>query len=198
MSSFFTIKEEKEGIFKEKGSRFVSRCYPVEDENEIKTILSGLRKEFYDAGHHCYAWVLGFSDQCVRANDDGEPNHSAGDPILGQIRSFDLTNTLVVVVRYFGGIKLDVSGLINAYKTAAQLALEKTEKIQLFEMQKFRLKFSYDDLSHVERITERLDVQVIARNYMDSCELIGKIKLHLLDSLLKEIKPLYKIQVEYA
>ncbi|MEQ9007162.1 MAG: YigZ family protein, partial [Ekhidna sp.] len=120
MSIYHTIKEKSEGLYKEKGSKYLAFAYPVKSEVEIKEIQESLRKEYYDARHHCFAWVLGMDDQSYRANDDGEPAHSAGDPILGQIRSFELTNVLVVVIRYFGGTKLGVGGLINAYKTATE------------------------------------------------------------------------------
>ena len=115
--SYKTIRKEAEGFYKEKGSKFIAKAYPAESIDQVNEILGELRKEFYDARHHCYAYILEPDASQYRANDDGEPNHSAGDPILGQIRSHELTNTLVVVIRYFGGTKLGVSGLINAYKT---------------------------------------------------------------------------------
>src|SRR5690606_7725476 len=118
-----TIAQPAEGLYKEKGSKFIALAYPVYTEEEIKDRLAELRKKYYDARHHCYAYMLGADKSRYRANDDGEPNHSAGDPILGQIRSADLSNVLVVVVRYFGGTKLGVSGLITAYKTATADAL---------------------------------------------------------------------------
>ena len=124
--SFLTIGQPAEGLYKEKGSKFIGLAFPVKTEDEVKERLEETRKTYYDARHHCYAYILGHEGTQFRANDDGEPNHSAGDPILGQIRSKELTNTLVIVVRYFGGTKLGVSGLINAYKTAAALALDNT------------------------------------------------------------------------
>jgi len=114
--TYFTIKHESEGFYKEKGSKFLAFAYPVQDEAAVKERTSELKKVYYDARHHCYAYILGHDGEQYRASDDGEPNHSAGDPILGQIKSNNLTNTLIVVVRYFGGTKLGISGLINAYK----------------------------------------------------------------------------------
>jgi putative IMPACT (imprinted ancient) family translation regulator len=110
--SYITIKSGVQGLYKEKGSKFLAFAYPVESEEEVKQRLLELRKAYYDARHHCYAYVLGAEKEKYRATDDGEPNHSAGDPILGQIRSRNLTNVLVVVVRYFGGVKLGVGGLV--------------------------------------------------------------------------------------
>ncbi|MCP4460188.1 MAG: YigZ family protein, partial [Cytophagales bacterium] len=140
---FFTIQSATSGEYKEKGSKFLAFAFSVSSEAEIKVHLDNLRKEYYDARHHCYAYVLGLENQSFRANDDGEPGHSAGDPILGQIRSFKLTNCLIVVVRYFGGTKLGVGGLVNAYKTAATGALSKSKKIEIIGRLKIDLKFDY-------------------------------------------------------
>src|SRR5689334_3258152 len=119
--SFLTIESVSEGIFKEKGSKFLAFAYPVSSESDIKLRLEELRKKYFDATHHCYAWMLGSDKKHFRAADDGEPNHSAGAPILGQIKSKNLTNVLVVVVRYFGGTKLGVGGLTQAYKAGAEV-----------------------------------------------------------------------------
>lgn len=121
--TYLTISDDSEGFYKEKGSKFLSFAFPVHHEEDIKEKLDILRKKYYDARHHCYAYVLGKDKEIFRANDDGEPNHSAGDPILGQIKSNQLTNILIVVVRYFGGVKLGVGGLISAYRTAAAEAI---------------------------------------------------------------------------
>lgn len=118
-----TIAAPAEGLYKEKGSKFISLAYPVQSEGQIKEIVAELKDKFYDARHHCYAWMLGADKKNFRANDDGEPSSTAGRPILGQIQSNDLTNILIVVIRYFGGTKLGVSGLINAYREAAADAL---------------------------------------------------------------------------
>src|SRR5690606_37233297 len=125
--TYLTLKQCSQGIYKEKGSKFLTFAYPVQEEQEIKEILEGLKKQYHDARHHCYAYILGKDGQDFRANDDAEPGHSAGTPILGQIRSNNLTNVLVVVVSYFGGIKLGVGGLITAYKTAAAQAIAANE-----------------------------------------------------------------------
>jgi uncharacterized YigZ family protein len=123
-NSYFTIKEASQGVFKDRGSKFLACAFTVIAENEIKEHLSALRKEHPSARHHCYAWRLGAGKEAWRANDDGEPSGTAGKPILGQIQSYDLTNVLIVVVRYFGGTLLGASGLINAYKSAAADAIK--------------------------------------------------------------------------
>jgi uncharacterized YigZ family protein len=122
-----TIGKESQGFFKDKGSKFYSFAYSVRNEDEVKEILARLRKEHHSARHHCYAWRLGTEEITFRANDDGEPSSTGGKPILGQLQSFNVTNTLIVVVRYFGGTLLGVSGLINAYRNAAADALKNAE-----------------------------------------------------------------------
>jgi uncharacterized YigZ family protein len=128
--SYRTIQAPTEGIYKEKGSKFLAFAYPVETEADVKGHLERIKKEYFDARHHCFAYMLGADRKKFRAFDDGEPNHSAGDPILGQIRSKNITNVLVIVVRYFGGTKLGVGGLISAYKTAAEDALNRAAVIE--------------------------------------------------------------------
>ena len=125
--TYRTIKRESEGYFRDRGSKFYAFAYPVETEDEVKEHLEELRKKYYDARHHCYAYQLGAEKTSYRINDDGEPSSSAGKPIFGRIQSHDLTNILIVVIRYFGGVKLGVPGLINAYKTAAEEAILKNK-----------------------------------------------------------------------
>ena len=146
MNTYYTIESRTEGLYKEKGSKFLAFAFPVSSEEDIKKFQEELRTKYYDARHHCFAWVLGLDNQRWRANDDGEPAHSAGDPILGQIRSFELTNVLIVVIRYFGGTKLGVGGLINAYKTASEEALTQAKKVEVFETKHLTVKFSYEDM----------------------------------------------------
>ena len=150
-------------------------AFPIRSGQEIKSNLADLRKEYHDARHHCYAWVRGLSDQKSRANDDGEPAHSAGMPILGQIKSSNLTNVLVVVVRYFGGTKLGVGGLTNAYKVAAADALQKGRKEVIYEVRNLTLDFEYDQISQVERLIDEYDLEV-TRIYGEKCQVKGSIK----------------------
>lgn len=176
MNAYRTITAPTEGIFKEKGSKFLAFAYPLSSENEAREKIEFLRKQFHDARHHCYAYMLGLKEQQWRANDDGEPGHSAGDPILGQIRSRGLTNCLVVVVRYFGGTKLGVGGLINAYKTAAEDALEKGKVITIYSKTRFNLKFPYPMTAEVERILNAFEIEYVEKSYTTDCKYTAYIK----------------------
>jgi len=144
---FQTIEKESQGYFKDKGSKFYAFAYPVKNEDEIKEILARLRKEHHSARHHCYAWRLGTENVTSRANDDGEPSSTAGKPILGQLQSFNVTNILIVVVRYFGGTLLGVSGLINAYRSAAADALKNADIKQKIIEKEITLDFTYHELA---------------------------------------------------
>ena len=175
MSEFFTIMKAEEGLYKEKGSKFLAFAFPVQTIEEVNEHLSSLRKTYHDARHHCYAYMLGMREQSFRANDDGEPNHSAGDPILGQIRSYELTNVLVVVVRYFGGTKLGVGGLIHAYKAATDDALQKVKKKLIFPTVEFSLRFSYQNTSDVERVLSEFDLRYKDKIFAEDCEFIADI-----------------------
>lgn len=180
--SYFTIEQVSEGFYKEKGSKFIALAYPVSSEEEIRERLEALRKEYYDARHHCYAYIYGHDSQHFRANDDGEPGHSAGDPILGQIKSRELTNTLVVVVRYFGGTKLGVGGLITAYKTAAAEALEANTIVEKDISEKLQFVFPYEEMNRVMKLVKDLDLKILNQGYEAQCTLdvdviVSKIEL---------------------
>lgn len=150
-----TIAGTAEGLYKEKGSRFIALAYPVRTEEEVKEIVADLKSRYYDARHHCYAYRLGADLKKFRANDDGEPSSTAGKPILGQIVSAGLTDILIVVVRYFGGIKLGVSGLINAYRAAAADALAQAVVVEKTVDEVFRISFSYAALNEVMRVDRK-------------------------------------------
>ena len=150
--TYLTIKSYSEGLYKEKGSRFISLAYPVSDQEEIKSILAQVKKEHHSARHHCYAWMLGHERNNYRVNDDGEPSGSAGKPIMGQINAFQVTNILIVVVRYFGGKLLGVSGLINAYRTAAESALVNNEILEHHVMDHYELTFPYSSINDVMKL----------------------------------------------
>lgn len=173
---YFTIEKQSEGLYKEKGSKFIAKAFPVNDEEEIKNILDDLRKEFHDARHHCYAWVLGPSGDRVRANDDGEPSSSAGKPILAQINSGNLTNILVVVIRYFGGTLLGVGGLINAYRSASHYALDNAKIIKQYLYSIFEVKFGYPEMNNVMRIIKEMNAVQLEQQFELSCSLKVKIK----------------------
>ncbi len=171
-----TIAVPAEGLYKEKGSKFISFAYPVQTEEQIKGIVAELKDKFYDARHHCYAWMLGAGKKNFRANDDGEPSSTAGRPILGQIQSNDLTNILIVVVRYFGGTKLGVSGLIHAYREAAADALNHAEIIEKTVDEQLRICFSYLVLNDVMKIIKEETPDVLERNFELQCEMLLSIR----------------------
>ncbi len=169
--SYLTIEKESESFYKEKGSKFIGLAFPVSSEEDVKVKLEQLRKEYYDARHHCYGYIYGHNGEHFRANDDGEPGHSAGDPILGQIKSRELTNTLVVVVRYFGGTKLGVSGLIGAYKTAAAEALDANEVVRKEISETFRFSFPYEEMNTVMKLVKDLRLRILDQGYEEQCTL---------------------------
>jgi uncharacterized YigZ family protein len=150
--TYKTIDAESKGLFKDRGSRFISIAFPVSSQEEIKSRLEALRKEYHDARHHCYAWVLSPDRQVWRVNDDGEPSGTAGRPIMGQLNSRELTNILVVVIRYFGGTLLGVSGLINAYRTAADDALSNARIVEKHVMENWLVTFPFVAMNDVMKV----------------------------------------------
>ena len=164
-----SIAAPSSGIYKEKGSKFLAFAYPVSTEEEIKTYLQALRKEYFDARHHCYAYRLGADGAAWRANDDGEPSSSGGKPILGQLLSFQLSDILVVVVRYFGGIKLGVSGLINAYRQATVDALEHSEFVPKYDECEALLHFPYAQMSAVMKALKPFPVRITDQQIDQEC-----------------------------
>lgn len=186
--SFRTILASSESLYKDSGSKFLAFAYPVRSEEDIKLKIEGLRKKYFDATHHCFAWVLGADKSRFRAVDDGEPNHSAGDPILGQIRSKELTNVLVVVVRYFGGTKLGVGGLIQAYKSATEEALNLAAIVEEDVTENFLIRYPYDETSEVMRLVKEFDTKILKQEYLEDCLLVIEVKLINKDSLLTKIE----------
>lgn len=175
--SYRTITAAARGQYREKGSRFLAFAYPVSDENAIKERVAHLEKKYFDARHHCFAWMLGAERKSFRAFDGGEPNHSAGEPILGQIRSRDLTDVLVVVVRYFGGVKLGVGGLMNAYKTAAADALAHAAIVQKDVMAEVEIAYAYEATPDVMRVVREFDLDIQAQDFKSECMLKAEYKL---------------------
>ena len=173
MDTYKTIAAPvEEVIFKEKSSKFLGYAFPVTSEEEIKAHLEAVKKAHFSARHWCYAWQLGYGrHQRYRANDDGEPNNTAGIPIYGQIQSFELTNVLVIVVRYFGGIKLGVGGLVQAYKTTAQLTLQETEIEEKLITEELVINFDYPLMNKVMRIVKEQNLTITAQHLTESCEL---------------------------
>ena len=186
--TYNSIAAQSEGLFKDNGSRFLAFAYPVESEAEVKEIVQRLRKEYHDARHHCYAYRLGLDGEPWRANDDGEPSGSAGRPILGQIDSAGLSDILVVVVRYFGGIKLGIPGLIRAYKTSAADALANARVIEKVAGRWYTLHFPYDDLPAVMKLAKDMDLPQRGQSFLSECTLEVRVRLSVEQDFLERIK----------
>jgi len=174
--TYKTIEKPCEGYFKDKGSKFFAYAFPVKNEEEVKEILTQLKKEHHSARHHCYAWRLGMENIRYRANDDGEPSSSAGKPILGQLLSFDVTNVLIVVVRYFGGTLLGVSGLINAYRTAASEALKNAVISTRLIENRYELHFTYSELNEVMHIIKQENLNITDTKFEEKCSLVFSVR----------------------
>jgi uncharacterized YigZ family protein len=198
VTSFATIKSASEGLYKEKGSKFIALAIPVMSVAEVDDHLSALRKKYHDARHHCYAYILKPEADVFRANDDGEPNHSAGDPILGQIRSFKLTNVLVIVVRYFGGTKLGVSGLINAYKTSTKNALENASIITRKVTMDVTLLFPYKSTNEVMKLLDEVEIKIGSQKFDNDCKIAGTIPVQNADLLKSKVELLNNLGMELS
>ena len=185
----------EEVLLKEKNSKFFGYAFPVTSEDDVKEILDRLRKEHFSARHWCYAYQIGTEKIQYRANDDGEPNNSAGMPIYGQIQSFEVTNVLVVVVRYFGGVKLGVGGLISAYKTAAQMALENATIVEKTINKHFIISFGYAHMNKVMRIIKEKNLQIVSQKMEMDCEIEISIRKKNVQNLLDTFESLYEIKL---
>ena len=177
MDTYLTISSPSEALYKDKGSKFYAFAYPVQTIEQIKEILAEKRKEYYDARHVCYAYMLGYERDVFRANDDGEPSGTAGRPILGQINSTNLTDILIIVVRYFGGTLLGTSGLIQAYKTSAAEAIAAATIEERIVEKTFVSKFGYQDLNAVMRIMKDFDLAIVNQIQEMDCTLYFRIRL---------------------
>jgi len=197
VDTFKTISKPSEGLFKDKGSKFMSFAFPVESEDEIRNIVQLLRKEHHSARHHCYAWRLGYDKSVFRANDDGEPSSTAGKPILGQIQSFDLTNILIVVVRYFGGTLLGVSGLINAYRNAAYDAIIQAEIIEKLVEKQLLIEFDYSVLNEVMKIFKEEKLTQNEPQFDLRCQLKTQIRLKDLNRIEEGLKKVEGLKISY-
>jgi uncharacterized YigZ family protein len=185
----------EEVLYKEKNSKFFGYAFPVTSEEEIKEILERLRKEHFSARHWCYAYQIGTEKIQYRANDDGEPNNSAGMPIYGQIQSFEVTNVLIVVVRYFGGVKLGVGGLISAYKIVAQMALENSEIVERTIDKHFIISFGYANMNKVMRIIKEKNLQIVSQKMEMDCEIEIATRKKNVQNLLDTFENLYEIKL---
>ena len=186
----------EETLFKEKGSKFFGYAFPVSSEEDVKERLEELRKKHHAARHFCYAYQLGIEKIRFRANDDGEPNNSAGMPIYGQIQSFEVTNILIVSVRYFGGTKLGVGGLITAYKTCAQMALEVSDIVKKTINIEYMLTFNYDLMNSVMRIIKEKNIEIVNQKLEMDCQYIISVRKNDSEAIFTIFDNLYKVAVK--
>lgn len=194
--SYQTIKSTAEGLFKDKGSKFIAKAYPVDDVGQCREIIGKLKKEYYDARHHCYAYRINPMKEQIRFNDDGEPSGTAGKPILNQIYSYDLFNIMVVVIRYFGGTKLGVSGLINAYKTATREALSEAETITAFITSDMELHFDYILMNGVMRIIKEEKLKIKGQFYDKNNVILLTVKKSLVPKIKMKFENLRGIGIK--
>ncbi|MEZ4779628.1 MAG: YigZ family protein [Flavobacteriaceae bacterium] len=190
------LKPAPEVLFKDRGSKFYGYAFPIASEEEIKELLEILKKQHHTARHWCYAWQLGSYYEHYRANDDGEPSNSAGMPIYGQLQSFEVTNTLVVVVRYFGGTKLGVGGLIQAYKTAAQMALEGATIVEKTIDEVFQITFEYPEMNTVMRMIKDENLEIVSQKLEMQCELNIAVRKKEAEKIFELFKNTYKIAIK--
>ena len=193
MDEYQTLQEPSEGLYKEKGSRFIAIALPVGSVQEVKQHLERLRKTYHDARHHCYAYRLGEEPYEIRYNDDGEPAGTAGKPIYGQIQSFDLTNLLIVVVRYFGGIKLGTGGLIQAYKTAARDAILQGKIVKKVWTSRVLISFKYEQLNQVMTVIKEESLTPVTQDFMLECKITLEIRKSRVEIFLQRLKNLENV-----
>ncbi len=195
--SYRTVKYKSEGLYKDKGSKFISYVFPVKNEEEIKLFLDELKKKHYDARHHCYAWAQGPTRDAYRIKDDGEPSGTAGKPIYGQILSHDITNVLIVVVRYFGGTKLGVRGLINAYKAAAADALQNNTILEMLIREVYELHFEYPMMNQVMKVLKDYGLNQISHDFAMSCKLSFEVRRNKADEVKNIFESIYGVTISY-
>ncbi len=186
----------EEVLFKDRNSKFFGYAFPISSEEETKQIIETLKKQHHSARHWCYAWQTGTENIRYRTNDDGEPSNSAGQPIYGQIQSFDVTNVLLIVVRYFGGVKLGVGGLINAYRTAAQLALEASEIVEKTINVNYLIAFEYKDINKVMRIIKENNLTITNQELELDCKIYISVRKKIVNKIKEVFSPLYEIKIE--
>ena len=186
-----------EGLYKEKGSKFIASAFTVMSENEVKKALVEVKKKYFDARHHCYAYMIGPDKACFRSSDDGEPSGTAGKPILNQILSKDVTNVCVIVVRYFGGIKLGVSGLINAYKTAAREALDNAQIVEKTVNEVYSLEFPYTLMNDVMRVMKEENLEQLNPRFDMDCYLEFSTRKNEAERIVTKFKNIFGLTVTF-
>lgn len=196
--TYKTIAAPSEGTYRDRGSRFIGYAYPVTSTDEIANIISSLKKEHHSARHHCYAWRIGPQGDSFRSNDDGEPSGTAGKPIMNQVLSAGLTNVLIVVVRYFGGTLLGVSGLINAYKSAAIACLSNAQVVEKQITEVYKLEFQYDAMNSVMKILKDYDLPQSNQKFELECELEFAVRKSEAESVIALLKQIQSVQVTWV
>ena len=196
MNSFLTIKNESQGLFKDKGSKFLSFAFPVDSVDSAMGHIDIIRRKYFDARHVCYAYMLGYGRDTYRVNDDGEPSGTAGRPILGQINSKSLTDVLIVVVRYFGGTLLGTSGLINAYKMAAFDAIENTQIVEIPIERRFTVACQYDNMNFIMRLIKDFDIKILSQQQTTDCRFILSCRQEFVDIVSERLKGNHLISFE--
>jgi len=194
--TYRTITSPVEGFFKDRGSKFISRAFPVASEKEVKDNLTKLRQEYYDARHHCYAYILGADKSAYRINDDGEPSGTAGKPIHGQLLSHDLTNILVVVIRYFGGTKLGIPGLINAYREATKDALNQADIIEKLVTETITISYDYPLMDVVMRFIKENNINILETQFEISCKVRLSVRKSKAAKTEESLKSIYGVKIE--
>ena len=196
ISKYRTISSQSEGLYKEKGSKFIGIAHKCYSEEEAKELLELWRKEHHQARHLCYAYRFGVDKSKYRANDDGEPGNSAGPPILGQIEAFDLSNVLIGVVRYYGGTKLGVGGLINAYRSAAKDAIENGQVVELEVYRWVKLGFDYNDMPHVMNLLKKNELTLKDKRFEEQCSITTNLLVQSADQIVAELKAFESMEIE--
>ena len=185
--TYRSIAAPSKGIYKELGSKFLAFAHPIETEEEAKNIIAALRKEYFDARHHCFAWRLGLTGEPYRFSDDGEPSSTAGRPIHGQLLSQELSDILVVVVRYFGGVKLGVPGLIRAYRTATQDALANATIMEKVAGEHFTIQFGYLQMNDVMKALKDMGITPLKQEFDLDCRMEVRVRLNQIEDFQKQL-----------
>ncbi len=194
--TYASIAGRSDGLFKDNGSRFIAQAYPVESEEEVKEIVGSLKKEYHDARHHCFAYRLGLDGSRWRANDDGEPSGSAGRPILGQIDAAGLSDILVVVIRYFGGIKLGIPGLIRAYKASTADALAQATVVEKVAGKDYRLSFPYLSMNAVMKVVKDMSLPQKDQYFAERCNMLLRVRLSQEAAFLERVSNIEGVDVD--
>ena len=195
--TYKTIASSSHGLYKEKGSRFVSVAFPISCPDEVKPIIDKIKKEHHEAKHHCYAYMIGHERNNWRVNDDGEPSGTAGKPILGQINSFGLTNILIVVSRYFGGTLLGVSGLINAYRSAAASALQDAEKVEKIMQEYYEITYPYISMNDIMRILKEDNIGQSQQSFDLECRILINFRVSAKEKVLTRLSRIEGLRYRY-